>query len=48
MSDTTLSNRSAHLFRMAFGLAIFTIAYNVIEGVISTYLGFEDESLVSV
>lgn len=43
--DTTLSNRSSHLFRVAFGLAIFTIVYNVIEGVISTYLGFEDESL---
>ena len=43
--DTTLSTRSSHLFRVAFGLAIFTIVYNVIEGVISTYLGFEDESL---
>ena len=43
--DTTLSNRTSHLFRVAFGLAIFTIVYNVIEGVVSTYLGFEDESL---
>lgn len=45
MFDTTLSTRTAHLFRVALGLAIFTIVYNVIEGVISTYLGFEDESL---
>lgn len=33
------------LYKIAFGLAIFTILYNVIEGLIATYLGFEDESL---
>lgn len=33
------------LYKTAFGLAIFTIVYNVAEGVLSTYLGFEDESL---
>lgn len=33
------------LYKIAFGLAVFTIIYNVIEGLISTYLGFEDESL---
>ena len=33
------------LYKTAFGLALFTIFYNVAEGVISTYLGFEDESL---
>lgn len=33
------------LYNTAFGLAIFTIIYNVAEGLISTYLGFEDESL---
>ncbi len=32
-------------YRIAFGLALFTIIYNVLEGLISTYLGFEDESL---
>ncbi|MFD2101071.1 cation transporter [Flagellimonas iocasae] len=32
-------------YRIAFALALFTIIYNVIEGLISTYLGFEDESL---
>ena len=33
------------LYNIAFGLAIFTIVYNIAEGLISTYLGFEDESL---
>jgi len=33
------------LYKLAFGLAIFTIIYNIAEGLISTYLGFEDESL---
>lgn len=33
------------LYKLAFGLAIFTILYNIGEGLISTYLGFEDESL---
>lgn len=38
-------NDSKKLYKVAFGLAIFTIFYNVVEGLISTYLGFEDESL---
>ncbi|APY09657.1 hypothetical protein BWZ20_09880 [Winogradskyella sp. J14-2] len=33
------------LYKTAFGLAVFTIVYNIVEGLISTYLGFEDESL---
>lgn len=33
------------LYKVAFGLAIFTIVYNIVEGLISTYLGLEDESL---
>lgn len=33
------------LYQTAFGLAVFTILYNIAEGIISTYLGFEDESL---
>lgn len=33
------------LYNLALGLAIFTIGYNLIEGLISTYLGFEGESL---
>ncbi|MCL6216927.1 cation transporter [Zunongwangia pacifica] len=35
-----------NLYKIAFGLAVFTIVYNIAEGLISTYLGFEDESLV--
>lgn len=33
------------LYQIAFGLAIFTIFYNIIEGLISVYFGYEDESL---
>ena len=33
------------LYKIAFGLALFTITYNIVEGLISTYLGYEDESL---
>lgn len=33
------------LYKIAFGLAVFTIMYNILEGLISTYLGFADESL---
>jgi len=33
------------LYKTAFGLAVFTIVYNIAEGLISTDLGFEDESL---
>jgi divalent metal cation (Fe/Co/Zn/Cd) transporter len=33
------------LYKIAFRLAVFTILYNIAEGLISTYLGFEDESL---
>lgn len=33
------------LFKIAFYLALFTIFYNLIEGLVSTIFGFEDESL---
>lgn len=33
------------LYKVAFRLAIFTIVYNLIEGFISIYIGYEDESL---
>jgi divalent metal cation (Fe/Co/Zn/Cd) transporter len=32
-------------YAIAFGLAIFTILYNVAEGLVSTYFGYQDESL---
>lgn len=40
--DLTLTKR---LSRIAFALAVFTIAYNIAEGLISTFFGYEDESL---
>lgn len=33
------------LYKTAYYLALFTILYNILEGLLSTYLGFEDESL---
>lgn len=33
------------LYKIAFGLSVFTIIYNIIEGLIATYLGFSDDSL---
>lgn len=32
------------LYKITFGLAIFTIAYNIIEGIVSIYFGLHDES----
>jgi hypothetical protein len=32
-------------YNVAFALGIFTILYNLAEGIISTWLGFEDETL---
>jgi len=32
-------------YKVAFGLAVFTIIYNIVEGLIATYFGYEDESL---
>ncbi|MGB7786562.1 MAG: cation transporter [Salinimicrobium sp.] len=32
-------------FNLAFGLALFTIFYNILEGVVALYFGYEDESL---
>ena len=33
------------LYQLAFALAVFTIVYNLAEGLFSTYMGFADESL---
>lgn len=32
------------LYRIALGLAVFTIVYNLAEGIIATWFGFHDES----
>jgi divalent metal cation (Fe/Co/Zn/Cd) transporter len=40
MNDSTLK-----FYRKAFALAVFTIVYNLIEGVVAVYFGLEDGSL---
>ncbi len=42
---TTLSARDKKLFDTAYYLAIFTIVYNLAEGLIATYFGYSDETL---
>ncbi|MBK7310896.1 MAG: cation transporter [Sphingobacteriaceae bacterium] len=41
----TLDKKISQLFKLALGLAAFTIIYNIIEGLIATYIGFSDDSL---
>jgi hypothetical protein len=36
---------NSKLYKWALGLAVFTIFYNIAEGLVSTYMGFEDGSL---
>ncbi|MBM3438289.1 MAG: hypothetical protein FJX91_04060 [Bacteroidetes bacterium] len=45
MTTVTSDNNNRHLYKIAFGLSVFTIIYNIVEGLISTYFGFTDESL---
>src|SRR5690606_5692185 len=33
------------LYTLALGLAVFTILYNLVEGIIATWFGYEDETL---
>jgi divalent metal cation (Fe/Co/Zn/Cd) transporter len=40
--DNTEQDR---LYRLALGLAIFTVVYNIVEGVVSIYFGLSDETL---
>ena len=37
--------KSSKLWQTASGLAIFTVVYNVLEGILSVYFGAEDEAL---
>lgn len=39
------SEKENKLYTTALYLAVFTIAYNLIEGIAATYFGFEDETL---
>lgn len=40
-----MDDNSKQLFKIAFGLSVFTIIYNIAEGLVCTILGFADESL---
>ncbi len=44
-SATTLPSTEKRLYNIAFWLAVFTIIYNLVEGIIATFFGFEDETL---
>ena len=46
MNTTNISKEKLQrLYKLGLGLALFTIIYNMIEGLVSTYFGYEDESL---
>ncbi len=45
MNSISLSGHEKKWYDLAFALGIFTIAYNLIEGIIATWFGFEDETL---
>ena len=40
-----MSDSEQKLYRRAYLLSLFTIFYNVIEGIVSMILGYEDETL---
>ncbi|HXU28562.1 MAG TPA: cation transporter [Bacteroidia bacterium] len=42
---STTNTDKQKFYKLALWLAIFTISYNIIEGIISVYFGYEDESL---
>ena len=44
-SQASTLSEEKKLYDIAFWLGIFTIVYNLIEGIIATILGFEDETL---
>jgi divalent metal cation (Fe/Co/Zn/Cd) transporter len=43
--ETAISRDTSKLYKAATALIMFTIVYNLVEGLISVYFGFEDESL---
>jgi divalent metal cation (Fe/Co/Zn/Cd) transporter len=45
MNSISLSGHEKKWYDLAFALGIFTIVYNLIEGIIATWFGFEDETL---
>ena len=46
MESAVISHKNVNkLYKAATALALFTILYNLLEGLVSVYFGFEDESL---
>ena len=43
--ELSTERKKTALYNRAIGLAIFTIVYNIIEGLISVYFGLKDETL---
>ena len=43
--NSTDTSPTKKLYRIAFALSIFTIVYNVAEGILSSYFGMQDHSL---
>lgn len=41
-----MKKKENNLFKSAYYLSLFTIAYNVVEGIVSMLLGYQDETLV--
>jgi len=42
---TRQADNNQGLYEIAFGLAVFTVLYNILEGLVSVWLGYKDESL---
>lgn len=43
--NAVISGKEKKLYNIALALAAFTIVYNLIEGIIATWFGYEDETL---
>ncbi len=43
--EAVLPKQFDKYYKLAFGFAVFTIVFNIIEGAFSTYFGYSDESL---
>lgn len=44
-TSTTYSDTTVQYYKYAIYLSIFTIVYNIVEGLVSTYFGFADQTL---
>ena len=40
-----INKEKESLYRLAYALAVITILYNILEGLVSIYFGIEDETL---